>query len=123
MHLAADGDAAGVQGPLAGLSIHSVAEACALDPTCVDYAIAGPAFATASKPGYGPALGTDDIRGIAGATRVPIIAIGGITPERIPDIVAAGAAGVAVMGSAMRSPNPGGEVRALLAELRDWTGA
>jgi thiamine-phosphate pyrophosphorylase len=105
------------QGALVGISIHSVAEARALGPNFVDYAIAGPVFETPSKPGYGPALGTEGIRAIASATRVPVIAIGGITPERIPDVVAAGAAGVAVMGSVMRARDPGAEVRALLAAL------
>ena len=43
-------------------------------------------------------------------TAVPVIAIGGITPERVADVMSAGAAGVAVMGSVMRSPDPGEEV-------------
>jgi thiamine-phosphate pyrophosphorylase len=120
VHLAAGGDVAGARavlglGALVGISIHSVAEARSLDPTLVDYAVAGPAFETASKPGYGPALGTEGIRAIAGATRVPVIAIGGITPERVVEIIAAGAAGVAVMGSVMRARDPAEEVRALLS--------
>jgi len=64
-------------GALVGLSIHSIAEARALDPGFVDYAVAGPVFETPSKPGYGPALGPEGIRAIAAAARVPIIAIGG----------------------------------------------
>jgi thiamine-phosphate pyrophosphorylase len=122
VHLAAGGDVAGArpslgQGALVGISIHSIAEARSLDPTVVDYAIVGPVFETASKPGYGPALGTGGLRVIAAAARVPIIAIGGIAPERVAEIMAAGAAGVAVMGNVMRSSNPGDEVRALLAAL------
>jgi thiamine-phosphate pyrophosphorylase len=122
VHLAAGGDVAGArpslgQGALVGISIHSIAEARSLDPTVVDYAIVGPMFETASKPGYGPALGTGGLRAIAAAARVPIIAIGGIAPERVAEIMAAGAAGVAVMGNVMRSSNPGDEVRALLAAL------
>jgi thiamine-phosphate pyrophosphorylase len=128
VHLAAGGDVSGarsVLGPdaLVGISIHSVAEARSLDPNLVDYAIAGPIFETASKPGYGPALGSAGIRAIAGATRVPVIAIGGITPERVVEIIAAGAAGIAVMGSVMRARDPGEEVRALLAALHKRTGA
>jgi thiamine-phosphate pyrophosphorylase len=128
VHLASGGDVIGarvVLGPnaLVGISIHSVAEARSLDPTLVDYAIAGPAFETPSKPGYGPSLGTDGIHAIAGASRVPVIAIGGITPERVVEIIAAGAAGIAVMGSVMRARDPGEEVRALIAALREATGA
>jgi len=103
---------------LLGISIHSIAEARALDPAIVDYAIAGPAFETASKPGYGPALGTEGLRAMAQATRVPIIAIGGIEAARVGDVMRAGTAGIAVMGSVMRSRDPGGEVRALLAEVQ-----
>jgi thiamine-phosphate pyrophosphorylase len=122
VHLAAGGDVTGARaalgpGALVGISIHSVAEARSLDPTLVDYAIVGPAFETASKPGYGPALGPASIRAIATATRVPVITIGGITPERVAEIVTAGAAGVAVMGSVMRACDPGEEVRALLAAM------
>jgi thiamine-phosphate pyrophosphorylase len=128
VHLAAGGDVAGaraVLGPNArvGLSIHSVAEARSLDPTLADYTIAGPVFETPSKPGYGPSLGPAGIRAIVGATRVPVIAIGGITPERVVEIIAAGAAGIAVMGSVMRARDPGDEVRALLAVLHKQAGA
>jgi thiamine-phosphate pyrophosphorylase len=122
VHLAAGSDVIGArkalgQGALVGLSVHSVAEARALDPTLIDYAIAGPAFETASKPGYGPALGPEGIRAIAAAVGVPIIAIGGISPERIPEIMAAGVAGVAVMGGVMKSQNAGEEISTLLAAL------
>jgi thiamine-phosphate pyrophosphorylase len=122
VHLAAGGDVAGARtvlglGALVGLSIHSVAEARSLDLSLVDYAIAGPVFETASKPGYGPALGLEGIRAIAAAARVPVIAIGAIMPERVVEIIAAGATGVAVMGSVMRARDPGSEVAALLAAL------
>jgi thiamine-phosphate pyrophosphorylase len=121
VHLPAGADAAaaravlGVQ-KLIGISIHGAAEARMLDRT-IDYAVLGPVHETASKPGYGPALGVGGVRLIASATSVPVIAIGGITPERIADVMSAGAAGVAVMGSVMRSPVPGAEVTALLAAL------
>ena len=48
---------------LIGVSLHTVTEAEAIDPSVVDYAIAGPAFETPSKPGYGPGNGiVDDAR-------------------------------------------------------------
>ncbi|EJW12149.1 Thiamin-phosphate pyrophosphorylase [Rhodovulum sp. PH10] len=97
-----------------GVSVHSPAEAARLDPRLVDYAIAGPAFATASKPGYGPALGPAGVSAIVRASAVPVVAIGGVTAETIPSLLAAGAAGVAVMGGVMRANNPAAEVRRLL---------
>src|SRR5262249_26361387 len=122
VHLSAQGDAAAARatvGPraLVGMSIHSSAEAAALDSAIVDYAIAGPAFLTASKPGYGPALGPDGLAAFCRAAPVPIIAIGGIEAHNVAAVMAAGVAGIAVMGSVMRAADPGGVIKDLLAAL------
>ncbi|HWS38218.1 MAG TPA: thiamine phosphate synthase [Actinoplanes sp.] len=70
----------------------------------VDYVTVSPVYPTLSKPGYGPALGP------AGAARmgapVPWLALGGIdSGTRVAECVAAGAAGIAVMGAVMREPS------------------
>ena len=70
-----------------------------------------------SKPGYGPALGPQGLTLIAKACPVPVIAIGGVTFENIPDCLVAGAAGIAVMGGVMRAENPGDAVAQLIAAL------
>ena len=119
VHLPASGDPAAaraVLGPnaLIGMSIHSAAEAAALDRALVDYAVAGPAFATASKPGYGPALGIDGLAAIARATAVPVVAIGGIAAHAVPDVMEAGVAGVAVMGTVMRAADPDAVIKQIL---------
>jgi thiamine-phosphate pyrophosphorylase len=105
-------------GKLIGISIHTVTEAEAIDPEAVDYAVAGPAYETASKPGYGPEIGRKGLVEIASATRVPILAIGGINAARVAEVLSAGAAGIAVMGSVMRAPDPGEVMKALLATVR-----
>lgn len=102
---------------LIGVSIHTVTDAEALDPHCVDYALAGPAFETQSKPGYGPEIGRRGLKDIVAAAPVPVLAIGGINAARIAELVAAGAAGVAVMGAVMRAADPAQEVAGLLAAL------
>ena len=102
---------------LVGASIHGVLEAAAIDPALVDYALAGPAFETASKPGYGPEIGRKGIADIAGAARVPVLAIGGVKPARVGELIAAGAVGVAVMGGVMRAADPALETKALVAAL------
>jgi thiamine-phosphate pyrophosphorylase len=102
---------------LLGVSIHTVTEAEAIDPDAVDYAIAGPAYETASKPGYGPEIGRKGLAEIAGAARVPVLAIGGINAARVAEVLAAGARGVAVMGGVMRAPDPGQAMKALLATV------
>jgi thiamine-phosphate pyrophosphorylase len=122
VHLSAGSDAAAARkllGPdkLIGLSIHTAAEAAAIDPAASDYAIAGPAFETSSKPGYGPEIGRRGLRDMAAAARVPLLAIGGINSARVGEVIAAGCAGVAVMGGVMRATDPAVEVRALITSL------
>jgi thiamine-phosphate pyrophosphorylase len=64
-----------------------------------------PIFATASKPGYGPELG---LAALTHAARhgLALLALGGVTPQRARECVAAGAAGIAVMGEVMRAAGP-----------------
>jgi thiamine-phosphate pyrophosphorylase len=104
---------------LIGVSLHTVTEAEAIDPGVVDYAVAGPAFETASKPGYGPEIGRKGLTEIARAASVPILAIGGLNATRAAEVLAAGPAGIAVMGGIMRAADPGREVGALLAIVAD----
>jgi len=104
-------------GKLMGVSIHTVTEAEAIDPAVVDYVLAGPAFETASKPGYGPEIGRKGLAEIARAARLPVLAIGGINTARVGELIAAGAAGVAVMGGVMRAADPAQEIGALIATL------
>jgi thiamine-phosphate pyrophosphorylase len=119
VHLPAGGDVARAREMLGekliGISIHGAGEAAKLDPAFIDYAIAGPAYETESKCGYGPALGPQGIAAIVGAAKVPILAIGGISATVVHDMLRNGAAGVAVMGSIMRSGSPAAEVERLLA--------
>jgi thiamine-phosphate diphosphorylase len=81
-------------GFLVGRSIHSRAEAIEHAPH-VDYLIAGTVFPTASKPTANPLLGRDGLREIVGAVNVPVLAIGGVTLDRLAEIQRTGAAGVA----------------------------
>ena len=98
-------------------------EAEATDPEVVDYALAGPAFETVSKPGYGPEIGRKGLAEMARACRVPLLAIGGINTLRVAEVLATGCAGVAVMGGVMRAVDPGGETGALVATLRGSVAA
>jgi thiamine-phosphate pyrophosphorylase len=122
VHLSAGADAALARSlagrdKLVGASIHGVLEATAIDPALVDYALAGPVFETPSKPGYGPEIGRKGLADIAGAARVPVLAIGGVNPARVGELIAAGAVGVAAMGGVMRAADPALETKALIAAL------
>jgi thiamine-phosphate pyrophosphorylase len=107
---------------LIGVSIHTVTEAEVLDPSIIDYAIAGPAFETPSKPGYGPEIGRKGLAEIARAARVPVLAIGGLNATRAAEVVAVGPIGIAVMGGVMRATDPGREVSGLLSVLAQARG-
>jgi thiamine-phosphate pyrophosphorylase len=127
-HLSAGSDIAAARqllgaDKLIGISIHTVTEAESLDPGLVDYALAGPAFETPSKPGYGPEIGRKGLGEIARTARVPILAIGGLNTARAAEVLAAGPVGIAVMGGVMRASDPGQEVRALIATLTARGGA
>jgi thiamine-phosphate pyrophosphorylase len=122
VHLSAGSDAKAARtllGPdkLIGASIHTVTDAEGLDAGVVDYAIAGPAYETPSKPGYGPEIGRLGLAAIVKASPVPVLAIGGINTARVAEVLAAGCAGVAVMGAVMRAADPGQETKSLLATV------
>ncbi len=100
-------------GALIGVSAHAPHEVAQAAKAGADYVTLSPIFPTASKPGYGPALGPE---GIVAARRfgLPVVGLGGIDPARIAECHAAGAAGVAVMGGLMRTGDPAAAAQALL---------
>jgi thiamine-phosphate diphosphorylase len=80
---------------LIGRSVHSIPAAiAAADEGATDYLIFGTVFETSSKPGRA-AAGVAELAAVATVTRLPVLAIGGITSERVNDVMAAGASGVA----------------------------
>lgn len=79
---------------LVGRSVHSAESAAA--SIGANYLIAGHVFETSSKPEREP-LGLERLPEIVHVAPAPVLAIGGITPERVSSVIAAGAAGVAVM--------------------------
>lgn len=66
----------------------------------------GPTFATASKPGLPDPIGVAGVAAVVAAVDVPVIAIAGITAERVDEVLATGAWGVAVIGAVADSPDP-----------------
>jgi thiamine-phosphate pyrophosphorylase len=100
-----------------GVSGHNLADVAAAAAAGADYVTLSPIFITESKPGYGPALGTDALR--AAATHgIPVLALAGVTATTAGACVAAGASGVAVMGEVMRADDPARVVRDILETLR-----
>lgn len=80
---------------LVGRSVHGVDETKAIvEDGGVDFLLFGPVFPTASKPGAAGA-GLDALRRVVEVSPVPVLAVGGLTLDRIKEVAGAGAAGVA----------------------------
>jgi thiamine-phosphate pyrophosphorylase len=117
VHLQAAGEVARARERLAdaivGVSAHSLADVAAAAGAGADYVTLSPIFLTESKPGYGPALGTETLR-TAAALGIPVLALAGVTAATARACLAAGASGVAVMGEVMRADDPACVVREIV---------
>jgi thiamine-phosphate pyrophosphorylase len=104
-------------GKLLGVSTHSVEEArCAADDGA-DFVVFGPVFTTPSKVAYGPPQGLQHLRTVVHAVRIPVIAIGGIDHTNLPQVVQAGAYGVAMIRAVLAAPDPYRATQQLRAAL------
>jgi thiamine-phosphate diphosphorylase len=98
-----------------GRSVHSLNEAQAALACGADYLVVGPMYATRTHPDSTP-LPLDALRAIA-LLGLPVIAIGGVTVDRVTQLRRAGAHGVAAIRALWDAPNPGDAARAMLAAL------
>jgi thiamine-phosphate pyrophosphorylase len=86
-------------GTLVGVSTHSRDGAMRAQESGADFITFGPVFFTPSKAPYGEPLGLLALEEVAQDIRLPIFAIGGVTPGRVKDCLATGASGVAVISA------------------------
>ncbi len=89
-----------------GVSAATVAEAEQAVRDSADYLGVGDVYGTPSKPDAGPPIGLEGLAAVARAVRVPVVAIGGITPENAAATISAGAVGVAVISAIVGAPDP-----------------
>jgi thiamine-phosphate pyrophosphorylase len=109
-----------VLGPAAVLGATCRDPAAAVEKVAAgaSYLGVGPAFATATKPGLPDPIGVEGVGAVAAAVPgTPVVAIGGVTAERVPSLLAAGAYGVAVVGAVSEAADPAEATRRLLAAL------
>lgn len=107
-----------------GRSVHSAEEALR-EEEGADYLIMGTIYATPSKPPTAPLAGIEDLREVCARVRVPVLAIGGVTPDRFRPIAGAGASGLAAIrlfSDPMMTSSPDElekTLTGLVAEIRD----
>ncbi len=123
VHLGADdlpvARARAVAGPglLIGATVRDPSSARAAVADGASYLGTGPAYATGTKGGLPPPIGVTGVEAVCAASDVPVIAIGGVTVDRIATLFAAGAHGVAVVGAVSDAADPGAAARDLVAAV------
>jgi thiamine-phosphate pyrophosphorylase len=108
-------------GMILGVSTHSVEQARRAQADGADYVAVGAMFPTQTKPDFelvGPAL----VRAVRGEVRVPLVGIGGITPDNVGDVIRAGADGVAVISAVCAAPDPTATTRSFLRAISAHRG-
>jgi thiamine-phosphate pyrophosphorylase len=90
---------------LIGRSVHDVAQAADAVRNEADLLVVGTMFASRSHPGQAPS-GPSLVRKIGGLTGLPLVGIGGITPINAPQVIGAGASGVAAISSIVSALDP-----------------
>jgi thiamine-phosphate pyrophosphorylase len=116
VHLSAVDELPEPRPALLGRSCHDRASVDRADAEGCDWVTVSPVRLTASKPGYGPALGTAGLAALTGGP--PAYALGGLTAADARPCLDAGAVGLAVMGAVMRAERPDVVVGELLEALR-----
>lgn len=124
-HVGQDDDPASARGRLGserilGVSVASAEEAWVAEMAGADY-LGVTVWATATKPEAIP-IGVEGLRNVVGATALPVVGIGGIHAGNAREVLAAGAAGIAVIGAVATAEHPAEAVRDLRALVDDFHG-
>lgn len=103
-----------------GKSVHSLQEGLEAEKQGADFLLYGHIYHTDSKQHLQP-RGIQGLKAIARSVRVPVIAIGGIQPHHVQEVMKAGAHGLAVMSGVFQSTNPLERVKQYRSELLKWS--
>ena len=110
----ADARRLGPPGWIIGVSAETVADAVRAEKEGADYIGVSPVFATPTKTDAAPPLGLSGLRQMRAATKIPLVAIGGIHAGNARDVIRAGADGLAVVSAIVAADDP----RAAATQLR-----
>jgi thiamine-phosphate pyrophosphorylase len=101
-----------------GVSAGTVEKAVQAQADGADYLGAGAVAPTGSKADVGSIIGTDGLRAICAAVRIPVVGIGGISAANAAQVIHSGAAGIAVISSILSQP----DIRAAAENLKRSIG-
>lgn len=96
-----------------GVSTHDEEQAQRAQQQGADYIAFGPVYPTASKHNPEPVVGTSRLAAVCARASVPVVAIGGITLDRVPAVVAAGASAAAMIAAVNQAPDIAAAARAV----------
>ena len=109
-------------GVVIGATVTTAAQAREAEAAGASYLGFGPVFPTGSKRNPEPVKGLEGLAAACAAVAIPVIAIAGITPERVRPALEAGAHGVAVMTAISTASDPTAATAAFRAEIDAWVG-
>jgi thiamine-phosphate pyrophosphorylase len=96
-----------------GVSAETVGQAQQAERDGANYLGVGDVFGTPSKPDAGSPIGIDGLAATVRAVALPVVAIGGITLDNAPAVIAVGAVGVAVISAVVGAADPAAAARQL----------
>lgn len=100
-----------------GVSCHNLAGAVAAREGGADFITCSPIYYTPSKAPYGEPLGPARLAEICAETGIPVFALGGISRERVAEVLACGASGVALISAILAAADPERAARQMLDQL------
>jgi thiamine-phosphate pyrophosphorylase len=106
---------------LIGYSAHRLEELASGENDGADFATFSPIFHTPSKAAWGPPQGLERLRQACRASRLPILALGGIRRENLPEILATGAHGIAVISAILGAADPTEAAKALTGAIQNFS--
>jgi len=102
-----------------GVSCHNQVNAITAQEKGADFITFGPVFPTPSKSIYGEPLGLAKLEEVTGLLQIPVFALGGIKRDKVPEVIACGIRGIALVSAVLSADKPREEAKALLALLPD----
>jgi thiamine-phosphate pyrophosphorylase len=103
---------------LIGISCHNEPQIHSAEATHANYALLGPVFHTPSKEGLVRPIGLVPLKDLVSGAKIPVLAIGGITPENVAQVMEIGVAGIAAISALVAAEDPAAAARAFRKEMR-----